>query len=278
MPAICELRTDSLASDVLESRRIPDPYYFEITNDSRILYPPTQRDIETYIDTSNPVFEKESQAFKKIKEAIREKRADLFVWITPPHPDHYPVLKIVISKIVKNKGKRVLFNRALVSNTIDRNRILDTANKLGILSENCPLFTDLENLRSCPIFLNIDLEEFVLQTLEPLDNVKRQIEIIRTNGDLAIKLQTKRQIRAILEQEEGLLRLNKLFGNFQRSCPTKNNLKITPFTLFFANAQSILTEKSFPCPKCEMPIPSGFGIETCPHCGAQKKDSGQNCD
>lgn len=37
-------------------------------------------------------------------------------------------------------------------------------------------------------------------------------------------------------------------------------------------------EAYFDCPKCKGKIPSGKGIETCPHCGAKKKDYKSNCD
>ncbi|MDD2822589.1 MAG: hypothetical protein PHQ59_00775 [Candidatus Daviesbacteria bacterium] len=37
-------------------------------------------------------------------------------------------------------------------------------------------------------------------------------------------------------------------------------------------------EAFFKCPRCEGDIPSGKGIEVCPHCGLKKEDAAEKCD
>lgn len=50
------------------------------------------------------------------------------------------------------------------------------------------------------------------------------------------------------------------------------------FDRLFMASEVRVSEGSFDCPKCNGKIPSGRGIETCPHCGAKKSDYGSGCD
>ena len=55
--------------------------------------------------------------------------------------------------------------------------------------------------------------------------------------------------------------------------------RITGFVKgIFAEAKSFIGEKSFNCPGCGGEIPSGRGIEKCPHCGMTKQQAGSVCD
>ena len=46
------------------------------------------------------------------------------------------------------------------------------------------------------------------------------------------------------------------------------------------SVKSFFLGKTFDCPNplCGKPIPSGQGIETCPHCGMTKEQAGNKCD
>lgn len=54
------------------------------------------------------------------------------------------------------------------------------------------------------------------------------------------------------------------------------NTTTTPLWEYYSNMTDY-AEASFPCPRCQGPIPSGFGITTCPHCGLTKEQAGSTC-
>jgi len=275
-----ELLIDNHASDALESRRIPDPYSFEITSKGDILYPPTQEDIEKYIRTDHPVYLREKSAVKVIKERLKTKEADFFVWITPPYPEIYPVLKIVTSKIIEKEPRKLLFNRALVVDVNDPGIILQTANTLAQFDTRKVVYTDLEQIRSRPICTNFENEDRVFEILNNLKNLGRQIDLIKSGEDIKIKKEVRDQIAQIIDVDnlEKEMTNRQILGKYERSCPIRNSGGQSAFALFFGN--SLNSENSFPCPKCERPIPSKLGIEVCPYagCDAKKSDSRSLCD
>lgn len=266
--------SEELASQSMETKRIPDPYLFLIRN-GKLVSPSNGKNVEEAVTRNNFIEEAEFQALLKIQDWANNEDQGTVLWFSPPYAGGYQCLKIVASEIKKLGGEKTLFNRALV---------LDVSSSHGLAIAN--LFhpegiKHPEELRQTPIFIKKD--DDWRQTLRFFTN---QIELIDAGEDIKTKAETLKETGEIYRSIEAagigesyasreafrIAEERDLIGDRPDSCQTANTQ--SAFGVFFENS---LTESSFPCPRCNGPIASGYGITTCPHCGLTKEEAGSTC-
>ena len=175
---------------------------------------------------------------------------------------------------------------------MNANESLKLAKNLSLRTGRHFDFDSPESLRSSPIFINGGGLDWIDYLDVNVDD-KKIFEMIRSGEEISEKEVALQKSGIIYEElfgknyprgyddhrvKHAVEKANELevFGNLPGSCPPalllmqQNN---TAFGEFFKNA-----EKSFPCPECHKPIPSGEGITKCPHCGITKEEYGSKCD
>lgn len=268
-------RSEELASQSMETRRIPDPYFF-IIQDGKLISPSNGKPIEDAVTRNNFIEEEEYVALLKIQDWAETENGGTVLWFSPPYAGGYQNLKIIVSEIVDTDMGKVLFNRAVVLD-VGISESLTIANLFSHETIKHP-----ETLRQTPIFLK-DGDDWK----KTLSFFTDQIDLIDQGEDIKIKTSTLAEVNKIytyvvangynsqqsyldayrLAEERGLI------GNKADSCTTSNTQ--SAFGVFLENS---LTESSFDCPGCGKPIPSGRGITVCPHCGLTKEEAGSICD
>lgn len=260
------------ASVSLETRRIPDPYWFIITSEGELLCPSTMIPVDDYIEKESYVGKLEYEAFLEIKRLVILDDARLLIWISPPCYDRYPFPKIIISEVVQKSNVKILFNRAIILDP-KKNDSLEIANRLLLRRGDDRIFTDIEEVRREVLpFPYPDAREDLTYFLSEFIHAPRAWRKIRDGSDLeekeralvaAEKIWRKSRSRSLVEKS---LKQEGLIGDLGDSCPTK----ISAFGFFLQYA--LFIEGFFTCPRCNKRLPAGVGISICPFCGANKKD------
>lgn len=226
----------SVASEVLETNRIPDPYIFLVNRYGRL----TLRDgtiVETNIDTTNQLGQIEMRAFEQIQTwAADRNRKDRALWFSSPYPGIYPNSKVIISEKLENEFG--ILNRAVVLD-INEKRLIELANN----NQTNTKFTNSIQLRSTPLFLNH--QEF-LHWFKELEKITDQTEYMKSGQDLIIKSNIVVQVEDIQSSIEVYsssdskfnqimqrAKENKMYGEYSPSCPVV--LK-TAFSEMFNNS------------------------------------------
>ena len=281
---------EEIASLSLETKRLPDPYCFDIAEDGRLSSPQTGKSIENSIEKSSCLGQTEWLAVQEIQRWNVGKTEGLSFWISPPHPKRSQFTKLIISEIVKEEKGRKLFNRSLLLD-IDGDQALNLGLGLTIRGGMVANFKNTEDLRSHPIFVDTNLNW--VDFLDMKINDKKIFEMIRKGEDIVEKEMALQKSGIIYEElfgekyprgyddyrvKQAVEKAQELdiFGSLPGSCPPALLLmqqKDSAFGEFFKNS-----EKSFPCPECHKPIPSGEGVTKCPHCGITKEEYGSKCD
>ncbi len=241
------------ASIIQESNRRIDRYLFW-QDQAGNLYSPTARCKVADVIIQNEIGILEIQAFTKINDWFNRNQTGTAVWISPRHPIYYPeASKIIISEICEYKNQKALLNRSIVLD-YDQQKCWEMAQALSERSINRPFLDSLSAVRSTPLFLNFDNWLDIVSEILDLPDIWYKV---RSGQDL-------------IEQEKALkMAANfdmRVLGNGPLSCP-----------VIFKALGALETYFSFPCPKCQMQIPSGRGINVCPFCGARKEDY-KKCD
>lgn len=108
-----------LASVSLESRKLPDAYFFEF-NDGKFVIPGTNTPIEWSMSRATPLDVLEYDAFQDIQKWSSYTNEGLSFWVSPPHqdrttqPDLPPQGKIIVSELFNVGDKKVFSNRAVL--------------------------------------------------------------------------------------------------------------------------------------------------------------------
>lgn len=264
--------TLNLASDGHESRRISDPYIFEIF-DGKLLTP-EGKNIDEIMEKRTQLDWNEYEAYEKINNWANTNENGTIIWISPFFsPTKYPVAKAVVSEIFTNPdGRKFLLNRNVVLDIGDRD-VLDLANQLS----QGRAIDNKEELRKSPIILPNYSPEYWQGILE---NYTDQVKQIRTGEDILIKDKTLRDSERIIERvstrfgfvvydaayreakEEGVI------GKHQGSCSGTSK---SPFSVFSENGNSQAGEKTLECtcPFCNARVTATIsgGRIYCPNCG-----------
>lgn len=260
-----------IASEIQESRKVVDAYCFDLDKDGDLYSPTAKCKVKDVVVRDNKVGALEGLAVDRINDWFKLNNEGAVAWVSPPDLQYYPTSKIIISEIINDQGKKRLLNRAII---LDHNeaQVMELAQALGERSKNRPLLSNVNAVRSTPIFL--DGGSWLSIISEAID-APEVWNKVRTGQDLQ-------------DQEVALTEADKIYDSAIRgerlsyvgggggSCPESMGSK-TGFGVFWG-ASSIMEGSYFDCPRCTKPIPSGKGITTCPHCGVRKEDYGNRCD
>ncbi len=236
---------EEIASYSLETKRIPDPYYFIIGKDKKLISPQTGVFIEDSVEKDSVIGKKEFEAFEKIQRWATENESGIVIWISPPHSERSSDTKIIISEIAVEDKTKLLFNRAVLLD-IDTEHCLKIANT--ILDEDTGDVFSGEDLRRQPLFLSADqeVEWTLLLGLHP--DATRACYIIQKGDDLREKEMALKAAVPIYESfligeagyddhlvREGVekARGSGVFGTSSASCPPSID---TSFEVFYSHS------------------------------------------
>lgn len=276
---------EELASYSLETKRIADPYYFLISKEGELISPTAHCKVkDTVADKTGPLGKPEYEALLAIEEWAARNNEGSAVWVSPPAEGVYPVSKIIISQIEQNEGTKRLFNRAILLD-YDEKQCLEFAQNLAKFSQNRPLLSSLNEVRSTPLFLKSHGNSWIYILQELIDDPEMW-EGIKNGEDQRAKKEALRQ--AVIVQKgfsagnNDLIEANRavmrMLGDKPGSCPSRISSG-TAFQSFSGSALSVGRSSSlnesdqygsleFDCPKCKAVNrrPRGKLIPNCQNC------------
>ncbi|OGE43913.1 hypothetical protein A3B45_02695 [Candidatus Daviesbacteria bacterium RIFCSPLOWO2_01_FULL_39_12] len=284
---------EELASYLLETKRIPDPYYFSFDEDGDLFSPSARCKVKDVIRTVNVIGQQEVIAFDAITGWTKSAKSGAAVWFSPASEGVYPVSKIIISELEENNGVRRLRNRAILLD-IDAEKCLEYARQVSGYSINRPFLTHLEQLRTTPIILGTEGSCWINIFEEVIaDDVLW--DLIKTGQDIEEKRQALCQAQRIftsaltdetgvrLTQDDMERRVLSMLGTRSGSCPVlflksifQSIVSGSAFEIFSAHSLMVGSDKygslEFECPRCKRTNrrPHGRLIPNCQHCGSSE--------
>ncbi|MEK7497394.1 MAG: hypothetical protein AAB656_00560, partial [Patescibacteria group bacterium] len=137
-----------LVSEVLESRDVPDPYFWRFNQKGQLISENDDTPIEEIVARNNQIGEIEYQALLKIQRIAQSVNSGFIVWGSPIDSIYYPdTSKIVVSEKI---GDRLLNRSIKVS--LDVIGMILAARELASLSElEQPMFRTANDVRANPI-------------------------------------------------------------------------------------------------------------------------------
>lgn len=277
---------EELASYSLETKRIPDPYYFLVNANGELISPSAHCKVKDVVQRTQPVGELEYQALLRIEQWAKTSSEGVVAWVSPPYPGIYPNSKIIISEIEYKDGIKQLFNRALILD-FGEEKCLKFAQDLANDSQNRPLLCHLDEVRSTPIILNTKETPWI-HFFEELIDDPASWKSIRRGEDIRAKEQALIQARIIhhslydknIPVEDAEIMIKRILGSQTGSCPVLfNKQKETAFQVFAGASLLVGVSSSlesdedgsliFECHKCHKPNdrPRGGRRPSCKHCG-----------
>lgn len=237
-----------IASWAMETKGIPDPYLFLISENGKLLSPVTGIPIEKSIEKNSFIGQKEFEAFIKIQDwSNSDTENQVAIWISPPHKDRSyknrpPESKIIISQIEVDSSIKILFNRSINLN-ISKQDCLNIAHNLDPLNN----IEHHEDLRSQPIFLELPKEVGWIEYLENVIDAPEIWEMITSEKDLEEKEKAIENAKTIYQElfinnqtagydswqvKKAVEKANSIsaFGTQSVSCPP--GLSAGPLSLF----------------------------------------------
>ncbi len=184
-----------LASLIMETKRVPDPYHFGIDTAGNLLSS-AGRKVRHIISRDGYVGRVEGQAFDAIERWVKDhkdedKVAEEVMWVSPPYPGIYPDMKIIISSLENSGLGKSLFNKAIIFD-FDQDQSLRFTQALAEFSGNYPLRASLEDIRMTPLILNSE-EPSWLSAVQKLVSDKVLWEYIETGKYFEIKEEALRE-------------------------------------------------------------------------------------
>ena len=174
---------EEIASYSLETKRTPDPYYFEVGNDRKLISPQTGIPVEKSVERSSALGNRELEAFLKIQDWAANFEEGIAVWISPPHKDRSQLSKIIISDIRYQGLTKMLFNRAILLDINGQDCLELAKNVRGDwVSLDSP-----EDLRSNPLFMDGWTGNQLVNFLETNIRDTNSWQVIREGEDLVEK-------------------------------------------------------------------------------------------
>lgn len=260
---------------------------------------------------------KENEANKKIEKAVGQS-GKLVVWWSLPDPRRSNESRVnwyityegeELEKILPLAGKTLINKEAALKRIKENGKLillyalpaklqhndgLEIAPQIAGLSPYNPKIESGEQLRVTPLVINIPNEYwvevasefFVFDNPEVWQRVKDgTVFSMRENTNKVSVNSAKKRVRLIelaarFPEYNIVLERVRAYDAEQAGMRLKQANKYCPTDLQSMHHMlaNILSESFFPCPRCKLPIPSGFRIEKCPHCRLEKKDAPEQCD
>jgi len=280
---------EEIASYFIETKRLPDPYYFLLGDDGKLIDPLTYQPVENSIEKDSHLGQAEWMAFQKIQEWNIGRSQGLAFWISPPRPERSKYTKIIVSEIVSEENERTLFNRSLLLE-IDADESLNLAESLSLKAGRSLIFDSPEALRSQPVFIDygdFDWIDYLVMHTNEYGILKK----IRSGEDLKAKRQELQSADIMYEEMFGrdsrtfgfddervrtAVRgaLNRgSFGAYDTSCPPAASspdasYQPTAFAAVYRNSQEVGRILHCTCPSCHQEVDAiiSAGRIHCPKC------------
>lgn len=269
--------TEELASWSLETKRIPDPYFFPIRSDGKLLSPMTGELVENSIEKNSYLGQKEWIAFQRIQEWDKDAKTGVSFWISPPHRLRSKFTKVIASEIVDDELRgRQLFNRSIMLE-LDENQALELHRNLHLANGVISDLTSPEEVRSRPVFLNnqdgnwvkylnINIEdEPIINMVRTGDDLKEKELALKNSGVIYDRLFLNKNIGFDDERVKSTIteaRSMNYFGKYDSTCPT------TAFELVFDVGAKLIRN----CGACKASLNKFMRSgDTCDHCGGVYK-------
>src|SRR3990170_987366 len=213
-------RVEEVASQSLETRRIPDTYIYAVV-DGRF-QTPSGIVVEDKIERNSLLGQIEYHTFERMQRWADKENNGYCVWFSPPYPEVYPVSKIIIQETSGFENTKIVINRALVLD----NNVQELLNLAEGLTEN--EIEDPDYLRATPVFPDRQKFNLWFQNLTLYTN---QVNLIKKGVDLDVKTDTYARLSEIeksvsiagqnMVQEQIYKTAYKqgLIGNALESCP-----------------------------------------------------------
>lgn len=282
-----EQAVEEFASYSLEKQGKVDPYYFTVDQDGDLFSPSAHSKVKKSIRIETKIGRLETQAFNSISTWFRENSLGTIAWISPP-ADVYPVSKVIISSIEQKNGRKRLFNRSILFEW-DEKDCLKFAQDLSEISQNRPLMTHLDQVRSTPLILDKD-SKFWIYILEELIDDHTLWQTIRSGEDQLAKQEALEQAKSVFRELFSIrpmveklnfvrMRILPMLGNKPTSC--RPNLSTSTASQIFSEnsltfiSSGLVSKDSdfcISCPVCGEKI--NCVVKTggsCPKCGAVKR-------
>lgn len=259
-------RAEKEASRSLETRRIPDPYWFYLSN-QKLMSPFTLDTVENSIEKTSIIGEREHTAFQKAQKIVHENDKGFILWYSPEAKGKYPVPKIIVSEIVAANREKLLFNRAVILDP-KKNSVTQIANRVSGRH-----FADSEEIRKEVFFFNLPEGFHWTRYLEEFIWAPDEFEQVRQGTDVEMKIKAMRQVEEILKTETRPIQIwaqmqnAGMIGQYPESCPLTPRLTAVEFLL---KHSLLVGEKKFVknCGNCgatiNTEISKGY---KCLHCG-----------
>ncbi len=256
---------EELASYSLETKRIPDPYYFLIDQDGDLFSPPAQLKVKRIITVDSRVGQLEARAFEAISKWAKDEDSGAVAWLSPPSPGVYPVSKLIISEIEIASGVKRILNRAIVLD-INERECLDLGQRLSGYSTNRPFLTHLDQLRATALIMDtnnktwLEIMEEVIPDQDLWNSVRRGDEMYAKQEALAQAEKIFRnyplmdKVTSAYNDENMEREIQGMLGDKAGSCPVRFSSGIgqTAFQSFSSHSLEADSKGSltFPCPAC----------------------------
>lgn len=210
----------------------------------------------------------EGQAFDSLDRA-RKNGENLFFWISPPHPDRGPNLKVIITESVMYKGQKRWLNRSLLLGS-DYQRNLAFVTGIVELSKNKPSLISLEDIRRNILVFDPKLDW--VGALAKAANSPGLTQIIRSGQDEVDQHQALERANRFYDEVIGgpsvelrvqpsAFMIKKYeIGDLPSPCPPE-----TAFQFFDRNALPIGESKSYSADSCPEIKCRGCGWKPKPH-------------
>ncbi len=220
---------EEAASLSLETNRVPDPYCYTLDQDGDLFSPTANRKIRDVVKTGNYIGRVELSALDSISQLVRQNRSGVIIWVSPPHPEAYPDLKIIVSEIQQRGSQRILFNRAIIFD-FDSETALKFAKALSARSIERPGFANNEQVRATPFMLDISDAHWT-DILQDLVGQNEIWETIRSGEDLEAKNKALKQADELygylypaIGHAQAMVKAQELIGAmigaYDPSCPS----------------------------------------------------------
>lgn len=180
------------ASHSLETRRIPDPYWFWVDSSGKLTASDGQL-IESSIEKTSFVGQLEFQAFLRIQEWVQENSEGVAFWVSPKGP--YATTKIIASEIVFVRDRKLLFNTAIILDSLNTKDCVRLVNNFSSRE-----FSSVEEVRANPVFVRLPVGMPWHRVLEEHTAAPDVLRQIKDGGYIELKQKTLRQIEEILDQ------------------------------------------------------------------------------
>lgn len=220
---------EEAASFSLETKHIPDPFYYTLDQDGDLFSPSANCKVRNAVRVDNHIGQLELQALDRMSLLTRQNKSGVIVWVSPPHPDAYPDLKIVVSEIQERGSQRLIFNRAIIFD-FDNETALKFAKALNARSLEQFNFENNEQVRATPFMLDTSDAHWT-NIMQDLVGQNEIWEMIRSGEDMKAKEIALIQAEELygylypsVGHEQAMAKaqalIGAMIGSYDPSCPT----------------------------------------------------------